>query len=140
MPLAASAGRDEIAVGVVGAHLSGMGLNGELRALGGRLVESAATAPDYRLYALATSPPRPGMLRVKAGKGSSIELELWSLLPSAFGRFVASVPPPLSIGTIRLSDGRRVKGFLVEPAALDGARDISPLGGWRAYMAAMARV
>ena len=53
---------------------------------------------------------------------------------------VAAIPPPLSIGTIRLADGRNVKGFIVEPAALEGARDISAFGGWRAYMAEAAAV
>jgi allophanate hydrolase len=76
---------DEIAIAVVGAHLSGMALNGELKTLGGRLLEQAATAPDYTLYALSTTPPKPGMLRVEAGKGSSIELEIWALSAAAFG-------------------------------------------------------
>jgi allophanate hydrolase len=126
---------DEIAIAVVGAHLSGMALNGELKALGARLLEQARTAPDYKLYALATTPPKPGMLRVEAGTGSSIELELWALSAGSFGKFVAAIPPPLSIGTIRLADGRGVKGFLVEPAAVNGARDISAFNGWRAFMA-----
>ena len=43
-----------------------------------------------------------------------------------------------AIGTIRLADGRGVKGFVVEPAAIDGARDISAFGGWRAFMAEKA--
>jgi len=129
---------DEIAIAVVGAHLSGMVLNGELKALGGRLLEPARTAPDYKLYALDTTPPKPGMLRVEAGTGSSIELEVWALPAAAFGKFVAAIPPPLSIGTIRLADGRGVKGFLVEPAAIDGARDISAFSGWRAFVAEAA--
>jgi allophanate hydrolase len=131
---------NEIAIAVVGAHLSGMALNGELKTLGGRLIEEAATAPDYTLYALSTTPPKPGMLRVEAGKGSSIELELWALSAAAFGKFVAAIPPPLSIGTIRLADGRDVKGFIVEPSAVNGARDISSFGGWRAFMAEKAAV
>jgi allophanate hydrolase len=126
---------DEIAIAVVGAHLSGMVLNGELKALGGRLLEQARTAPDYKLYALPATPPKPGMLRVQAGAGSSIELEVWALAAAAFGKFVAAIPPPLSIGTVRLSDGRGVKGFIVEPADIGGARDISGFNGWRAYMA-----
>jgi allophanate hydrolase len=126
---------DEIAIAVVGAHLSGMALNGELLALDGRLLSEAATAPDYRLYALDTTPPKPGMLRVEPGKGSAIKLELWALSAAAFGKFVAAIPPPLSIGTIRLADGRGIKGFIVEPAAIDGARDISAFGGWRAFRA-----
>jgi allophanate hydrolase len=136
--LPASGSGDEIAIAVVGAHLSGMALNGELKALGGRLLESTATARDYKLYALHTTPPKPGMLRVEAGTGSSIELELWGLPAAAFGKFVAAIPPPLSIGTIRLADGRGVKGFIVEPAAVTGARDISAFSGWRAFMAEAA--
>jgi allophanate hydrolase len=142
-PLAAlpeSVGGDDIAIAVVGAHLSGMALNGELKTLAGRLVETTMTAPDYKLYALDTMPPKPGMLRVEAGSGTGVELEIWALSAAAFGEFVAAIPPPLSIGTIRLADGRNVKGFLVEPAALDGARDISAFGGWRAFMAEAAAV
>jgi allophanate hydrolase len=129
---------DEIAIAVVGAHLSGMALNGELMALGGRLLESTATAPDYKLYALDTTPPKPGMLRVEAGKGSSIELEVWALPAGSFGKFVAAVPPPLSIGTIRLAGGRGVKGFIVEATDINGAREISAFGGWRAFVAEAA--
>jgi allophanate hydrolase len=131
---------DEIAIAVVGAHLSGMALNSELKALGGRLLEAARTAPDYRLYALDTSPPKPGMLRVASGAGSSIELELWALSAASFGKFVAAIPPPLSIGTIRLADGSGVKGFIVEAADVDGARDISAFGGWRAFVTEAAAV
>ena len=138
--LPAGVGRDDIPIAVVGAHLSGMALNGELKALAGRLVETTMTAPDYKLYALDTTPPKPGMLRVEPGAGTAIQLEIWALSASAFGKFVAAIPPPLSIGTIRLADGRNVKGFIVEPAALDGARDISAFGGWRAYMAEAAAV
>ena len=138
-PLAATAtgvAAGEIAIGVVGAHLSGMPLNGELRAAGGRLLESAKTAPHYRLFALAdTKPPKPGLLRVKDGEGAAVELEVWALPDAAFGRFVANIPPPLSIGTIALADGRGVKGFLVEAEAVAGARDISSFGGWRKFVA-----
>jgi allophanate hydrolase len=126
---------DEIAIAVVGAHLSGMALNGELKALGGRLLEATITAPDYRLYALPTTPPKPGMLRVETGSGASIELEVWALSTACFGKFVAAIPPPLSIGTVRLKDGRGVKGFLVEAADINGAREISAFGGWRAFVA-----
>ncbi|MGA8898935.1 allophanate hydrolase [Bradyrhizobium sp.] len=125
---------DEIPIAVVGAHLSGMALNGELKELDGRLVEATSTAPDYRLYALATTPPKPGLLRVEAGAGVSIELEVWALPAVAFAKFVAAIPPPLSIGTVRLKDGRGVKGFIVEAAGIAGARDISEFGGWRSFM------
>ena len=123
-------------IAVVGAHLSGMPLNGELRSAGGRLVARTKTAPHYRLYALAgTKPPKPGMLRVNNGAGTAIEVEVWMLPDAAFGRFVAAIPPPLSIGTVELADGSAVKGFLVEAEAVADARDISSFGGWRAFVA-----
>jgi allophanate hydrolase len=126
----------EIPIAVVGAHLSGMPLNGELREAGGRFVEQGTTAAHYRLYALAgTKPPKPGLLRVRNGAGVAIEVEIWALSESAFGRFVAAVPQPLSIGTLELDGGRRVKGFLVEAEAVADARDISSFGGWRAFVA-----
>jgi len=105
-----------------------------LKTLDAKLVEATRTAPDYKLYALQTAPPKPGMLRVEAGQGSAVELEIWSLSAAAFGKFVNAIPAPMAIGTIRLADGRIVKGFLVEPEALRDARDITAYGGWRKYM------
>jgi allophanate hydrolase len=127
---------NEIALAVVGAHLSGMPLNGELKSLGARFLEAATTSSEYRLYVLAgTQPRKPGLLRVAKGEGTAIEVEIWALPLAAFGQFVAAVPPPLSIGSLCLADGRMVKGFLVESDATAGARDISGFGGWRAFMA-----
>jgi allophanate hydrolase len=105
----------------------------------GKFVEVAKTAPDYKLFALkGGNVPKPGLLRVAPGTGTCIEIEIWNLPAAGFGRFVAAVPPPMSIGTLKLSDGRMVKGFLVEPEALANARDISAFGGWRAFNNATA--
>ncbi len=128
----------DIPIAVVGAHLSGMVLNRELQALNAELVEATKTAPDYKLYALQTTPPKPGLLRIEAGTGASIELEIWSLSAASFGKFVNAIPAPMAIGTLRLADGRSVKGFLVEPEVLRDARDITAYGGWRKFMAEKA--
>ena len=107
-----------------------------LRAHGARFLAAAQTAADYRLFALdGQAPARPGLLRVAAGQGVSVALEIWALPAAGFGRFVASVPSPLSIGTVTLADGRGLKGFLVESDAVNGARDISQFGGWRKFVA-----
>jgi allophanate hydrolase len=63
---------------------------------------------------------------------------VWALSPAAFGTFVAGIPAPLGIGTLRLADGTAPKGFLVETAGLAGATDITRFGGWRAYLAGRA--
>jgi len=131
---AAIADDDRIPIAVVGAHLSGEPLNHQLVDGGGRFVRAARTAPAYRLYALPNAKPaKPGMMRVQE-RGASIDLELWSLTPAVFGRFVARVPAPLCIGTIELDDGTHAKGFLCEPSALMGATDISHFGGWRTFL------
>ena len=131
----AALAKGEIAIGVIGAHLSGMALNHELTSLGARFLEALRTAPDYRLYALkGEGPARPGMLRVAKGAGVPIEAELWALSEQAFGKFVATIPSPLSIGTVHFENGRSAKGFLVEAEAVHGAEEISSFGGWRNYV------
>ncbi|RWL46910.1 MAG: allophanate hydrolase [Mesorhizobium sp.] len=131
----ASAEDGMIELVVVGAHLSGMPLNGQLKEAGARFCRSARTTPSYKLYELAgQTPPKPGLVRVGSG-GAAIEIEVWRLGADAFGRFVAAIPPPLGIGTIELDDGTSAKGFLAETAGLAAATDISAYGGWRSYIA-----
>lgn len=129
--------QDRIELAVVGAHLSGMALNHELTMRGGVMLRLSPTSPDYRLYALpGNGARRPGLLRVSDGTGARIATEIWSLPARDFAHFVRDIPAPLGIGTIRLADGTRPKGFLVEAEGVRGADDISQFGGWRAYIAA----
>ncbi|MBB4000522.1 allophanate hydrolase [Aureimonas pseudogalii] len=131
---------DRILVTVVGAHLTGMPLNGELTELGGRLVREGRTAPFYRLYALpGTVPAKPGLVRDPAFAGPGIAVEVWSLDPAGFGRFVAGIPQPLGIGKLALDDGSEVSGFVCEPSAIRGALEVTEFGGWRAYVAARTK-
>jgi allophanate hydrolase len=118
---------------VAGAHLSGMPLNPQLTERGARLLGEARTAPRYRLFALDTTPPKPGVVRVE-DDGASLPGELWGLSPAALGTFLAQVPRPMALGEVELEDGRSVVGFLCEPIALEGAQDITATGGWRAYL------
>jgi allophanate hydrolase len=127
-------------IAVVGAHLSGQPLNGQLTERNGRLLRTTRTAPLYRFFALAnTTPPKPGLLRAAESTGIGIEVEVWELEPAEFGTFVDLIPPPLGIGTLELEDGELVKGFLVESYAVAGAKDITHLGGWRAFLKSEAR-
>jgi allophanate hydrolase len=127
-----------VPLAVVGAHLAGMPLHWQLTSRDARLARRCKTAAAYRLYAMAGSnPPKPALIHVGDG-GASIEVEVYELGLEAFGGFVAEVPAPLAIGTVTLEDGSDVKGFVAEPRALEGAKDITEFGGWRAFMAGRA--
>ncbi|MDP5102660.1 MAG: allophanate hydrolase [Erythrobacter sp.] len=127
---------DTIKLAVVGAHLEGMPLHWQLTSRGATFVGAFTTAPNYRLYAMADSvPPKPAL--VHSTDGAEIALEVYELDLASFGSFVAEVPAPLAIGTVTLADGSSVKGFVAEPRALNGAADITDLGGWRAYIASL---
>jgi allophanate hydrolase len=124
---------DRVTVVVAGAHMEGLPLNHQITDRGGHLLERTITSEHYRLYALPGGPPhRPGLVRVD--KGNAIEVELWSLPMVNYGSFVAGIPEPLGIGTIKLADGRKEQGFLCEHIATRQATDISDFGGWRAYV------
>ena len=123
---------------VVGAHMSAQPLNGQLTGRGGRLIGRVRTAPEYRLFALATTPPKPGLVRAAAagaGNRARIEGELWELPPTGLASLLGELPAPMALGPVNLEDGSTVVGFLCEPAALDGATEITGFGGWREYLA-----
>ncbi|MEN0037611.1 MAG: allophanate hydrolase [Cellvibrio sp.] len=127
-----------VRLAVVGAHLTGMPLNVQLQERNAIFVESTYTANNYRLFALPnTTPPKPGLIR--SAEGAEIIVELWDVPVQHFGSFVALIPAPLGIGTLSLHDGREVKGFICEGAAVNGATDITHLGGWRVYIKSLQK-
>jgi allophanate hydrolase len=131
-PLPASTQPGEAAIALVGAHMSGLPLNGQLREAGGRLLRAARTAPVYRLFDLGN---RPAMLRAAEG-GAAIAGEVWALPGAAIGPLLAAIPPPLGFGQVALEDGSSVLGFLAESEGVKGAPEITARGGWRAHLAA----
>ncbi|MFW1810561.1 allophanate hydrolase [Acinetobacter ursingii] len=124
---------NSVKLAVVGAHLTGMPLNFQLTTRDAVLLTKTQTAHHYKLFALShTTPPKPGLQYCE--QGQSIEVEVWEVPMALFGKIVAEVPAPLGIGNVQLADGTWVKGFICEGYALDSAKDISHLGGWRAYI------
>jgi allophanate hydrolase len=121
---------------VVGAHLTGQPLNWQLTERKARLVSTTRTHGDYRLFALAnTTPPKPGLVYTPGFNGEGIEVEVWAMPEDAVGSFLNAIPPPLTLGTLRLADGSLAKGFLCEPAGIEDAQEITHLGGWRNFVA-----
>lgn len=87
----------------------------------------------YRLHA-RTSPPKPGLVHVGEG-GAPVEVEVRRLPAAGLGGLLSALPRPMALGSITLTDGTELPGFLCEPSALTDAEDITEYGGWRAYLA-----
>jgi allophanate hydrolase len=122
-----------VPLAVCGAHLAGEPLNYQLEDAGAFLIEACRTSPEYKFYALrGTVPAKPGLAYAPEG-GGAIEVEVWAVPESTFGKFVTAVPPPLGIGTCTLESGRKVKSFICEPYALNDAEEITELASWRVF-------
>lgn len=126
---------EHTSVVVVGAHLRGQPLNSQLAAVGAVFAGDVETSPDYRLFALDTVPPKPGMTGPVAQGGAAIAGEEWVLSPAGLARFLDQLPAPMALGEITLSDGRRVTGFTCQPEAVADATEITATGGWRNHLA-----
>jgi hypothetical protein len=111
--------------------MRGLKASDRMVAAGAAYVREAATGPGYQLWSVGDD--YPAMLRVTDGTGGSIAVEIWSVTPAGLLRVYRGEPPELSIGWIDLNDGTRVLGVLGEPAVVEGQREITKCGGWRAY-------
>ena len=126
--------KDSVEIAVVGAHLKGMPLHSQLTERNARFIKSCKSAKSYRLFALPnTTPPKPGLVKA-ASNGTAIDLEVYAMPSAEVGSFLELIPAPLGLGNIELDDGSWVKGFICEPYAIEGAKDISDLGSWRSYI------
>ena len=129
---------DEIAIAVVGAHLSGMALNGELKALGGRLLE--ATIDRARLQALCAR-HRAAETRHAAGRGRNRIVDRAGSLGAAGGgvRHIRRRDPAASVDRHR-APGRRPRREGLSGRAGRGRRRARHLRilGWRAFVAEAA--
>jgi gamma-glutamylcyclotransferase (GGCT)/AIG2-like uncharacterized protein YtfP len=116
---------------VNGTLMRGLSLNRNLLDTGARFVEEAHTAPIYRLWSIGDR--YPGMLR-SAEAGCEIAVELWEADAAGLVHVLEGEPPGLTIGRVRLADGRDVLGVLAEPYLVKGQPEITATGGWRAYI------
>lgn len=122
---------------VFGAHLAGEPLNHQLTDAGATLLGEVVTAPEYRMHLLDTVPPKPGVVRV-GPSGAALPGELWSVPAEGIGALASVLEAPLSLGRVRLADGRQVLGFLCEAYATAECRVLDPAGGWRGHLAGLA--
>lgn len=122
---------------VFGAHLLGGPLVHQLTDRGARFAGEITTTPRYRMTALPTTPPKPGVTRVPDGvDGAPLTGHRWLLSPAALGRFLAELPAPMQLGKVEFADGSWRTAF-----GCDGSvqgDDMSSYGSWTAAVAAGA--
>lgn len=118
---------------VNGTLMRGLELNPNMIDAGATFVRETTTAPSYRLWSIDDR--HPAMIRVTSG-GAPVAVEVWAVPPEGLGKILLQEPPGLCIGKVTLADGEEVLGVLGEPPVVEGQREITLYGGWRAYIAA----
>jgi carbamate kinase len=123
-----------VLLAVNGTLMRGLKLSPNMAAAGATFVREADTEPVYRIWTV--NDDHPAMMRVTDGSGVAVAVEVWSVPAAGLAGILLNEPPGLSIGKVNLADGSTVLGVLGEPALVEGQREISQHGGWRAYTAA----
>jgi gamma-glutamylcyclotransferase (GGCT)/AIG2-like uncharacterized protein YtfP len=122
-----------VLLAVNGTLMRGLELNPNMLAVGATFVRETRTEPTYRLWSIGDR--HPAMVRLKEG-GVAVAVEVWSVPAAGVASILLQEPPGLSIGKVRLADGSDVLGVLGEPIVCEGQKEITPHGGWRAYLTA----
>lgn len=104
---------------VFGLHRRGQPLNGQLVSAGADYLATARTMPEYRLRLLRGDPARPALVASPPGTGVAVEGELWQLSAKDLGLFLSVLPEPMSLGSVRLSDGSTAVVFRCAAGADD---------------------
>jgi hypothetical protein len=121
-----------VLLAVNGTLMRGLELNGNLRDAGAKFVREDRTAACYRIWSIADK--HPAMLRTP-GEGTRVAVEVWEVPVQGLASILLAEPPGLAIGQVLLDDGSIVLGVLGEPFLCAEQREITPFGGWRAYIA-----
>jgi allophanate hydrolase len=133
-PWPLAAGAVAVPLVVVGAHRKGQPLMAELEQRGAFWDGPVALAPRYRMVALDTQPPKPGLVR--SDDGAELVAERWLLSEAALGSFLAELPEPMLLGSVLLNDGSTAVGFACDAVAASRGMDITHFGDWLAAQAA----
>ncbi len=78
-------------------------------------------------------------MRTGDGPATGIAVEVWQLDHRAVGTLLDTVPAPLGFGRVALASGEDVLGFLAHGPVSTAAQDVTQYGGWREYLAHLAR-
>ncbi len=127
--------QETLKLAVNGTLMKGLSLNPNMLNVGSTFEREATTEPSYRIWSIDDH--YPAMLKVKSG-GVAVALEVWNVPLAGLGIILSQEPPGLAIGKVTLQDGEEVLGVIGEPLTVEGKREITAYGGWRAYQTALA--
>ncbi|KPQ34768.1 MAG: hypothetical protein HLUCCA11_13660 [Phormidesmis priestleyi Ana] len=127
---------DTLKLAVNGTLMRNLSLNPNLINVGSTFEREAKTEPCYRIWSIDDR--YPAMIKVKEG-GVAVALEVWNVPLAGLGIILSQEPPGLAIGKVGLHDGEEVLGVIGEPLTVEGKREITEYGGWRAYCEAIAK-
>jgi hypothetical protein len=123
-----------VLLAVNGTLMRGLKYNPHMIAAKATFVREAATEPAYRLWSVHDD--HPAMIHVTDGTGRTVNVEVWAVPLEGLAGLLEDEPPGLAIGKVRLDDGSVVLGVLGESVLVEGQREITGYGGWRAYVEA----
>lgn len=126
--------RETVLLAVNGTLMRGLELEQNLLGVGARFLREARTRPCYRLWSIRDV--HPAMIRVRPGTepSTAVEVEVWEVPAAGLASVLLQEPEGLTIGKVELEDGQTVLGVVGEPALVEGMREITAWGGWRAYL------
>lgn len=121
---------------VNGTLMRGLKLNTNLLGVGATFEREAQTEPIYRIWSIDDQ--YPAMVKVCEG-GVAVAVEVWQVPLAGIGIVLSQEPPGLAIGKLKLHDGEEVLGVIGESLAVEGKKEITQYGGWRAYCKTLER-
>ncbi|MEM7062525.1 MAG: gamma-glutamylcyclotransferase [Cyanobacteria bacterium P01_B01_bin.77] len=122
---------ETLKLAVNGTLMRGLALNPNLLNVNATFERDTKTEPSYRLWTIDDN--YPAMLKVRTG-GVAVAVEVWQVPLAGLGIILSQEPPGLAIGKVKLHDGEEVLGVIGEPLTVDGKKEITQYGGWRAYI------
>ena len=126
--------RETVLLAVNGTLMRGLELEQNLLGVGAWFLREARTQPCYRLWSIRDVHPAMIRVRPETEPSTAVEVEVWEVPAAGLASVLLQEPEGLTVGKVELEDGQTVLGVVGEPALVEGMREITAWGGWRAYL------
>ncbi|MBQ7743308.1 MAG: glutamyl-tRNA amidotransferase [Lachnospiraceae bacterium] len=127
-------GNKKIILAVNGTLMRGLELEKNMLDAGASLLCEAKTEKAYRLYSIDDKNPAMIRVPVDSNDANEIDVELWEVPYEGLVSILMKEPEGLSVGKVKLNDGRVVLGVIGESELIKDKKEITKYGGWRNYI------